>query len=119
MKTTGLSMAALALVITSAFSSVQAAEQREAKVGQCAGLDTSGVAAQVKRDYLQNRITRWESDKQFLGTATPIVWISPESITGKDDVWQVPLSVRGDKGDKSYSVTLNCQTGEIRYSEPK
>lgn len=49
-------------------------EQRTAKVGQCAGLQPADVAAQVKRDFLQNRITRWEADKKLLGTATPIAW---------------------------------------------
>ncbi|PYB13497.1 hypothetical protein DMW62_27025, partial [Serratia marcescens] len=30
-----------------------------------------------------------------------------------------PLTVRGTKMDKTYSVTLNCNTGEIAYSAPQ
>ncbi|WP_264832385.1 YebF family protein, partial [Klebsiella aerogenes] len=51
--------------------------------------------------------------------ATPIAWVSPDAITGKDQVWQVPLTVRGTKADKTYNVTLNCNTGEIAYSAPQ
>lgn len=91
MKTTGLSLAVALLAMAGLTTTVQAQEQRSAKVAQCQGLQPADVAAQVKRDFLQNRITRWESDKKLLGTATPIAWISPEAITGKDAVWQVPL----------------------------
>lgn len=93
-------------------------EQRTAKVGQCAGLQPADIAAQVKRDFLQNRITRWEADKscwapqpRSLGSAR---MPSPARIR-----WQVPLTVRGTKMDKTYSVTLNCNTGEIAYSAPQ
>ncbi|MEX3238847.1 protein YebF [Serratia quinivorans] len=119
MKTTGLSLAVALLAMAGLTTSVQAQEQRSAKVAQCAGLQPADVAAQVKRDFLQNRITRWESDKKLLGTATPIAWISPEAITGKDAVWQVPLTVRGTKQDKTYHVTLDCNAGKITYSEPQ
>ncbi|HEI8864619.1 TPA: hypothetical protein SLG40_000056 [Serratia odorifera] len=94
----------------------QAQQLRSAKVAQCSGLQAADVAAQVKRDFLQNRITRWDADKKQLGTATPIVWVSPDAIVGKDNVWQVPLTVRGSKMDKIYNVTLNCNQGEIAYS---
>ncbi len=57
--------------------------------------------------------------QKLLGTATPIAWVSPDAITGKDQVWQVPLTVRGTKADKTYNVTLNCNTGEIAYSAPQ
>ncbi len=116
MKRTGLSVAVALLAMAGA---VQAQEQRTAKVAQCTGLQPAEVAAQVKRDYLQNRITRWASDKKLLGTATPIAWVSPETITGKDAIWQVPLRVRGTKQDKTYNVTLDCNVGEITYSEPQ
>ena len=94
-------------------------EQRTAKVGQCAGLQPADIAAQVKRDFLQNRITRWEADKNCWAQLPPIAWVSPDAITGKEQVWQVPLTVRGTKVDKTYNVTLNCNTGEIAYSAPQ
>ena len=119
MKKTGLAIALLAMMGASTTVWAQDHEQRTAKVGQCEGLQPADIAAQVKRDFLQNRITRWESDKKLLGTATPIAWVSPDAISGKDQVWQVPLTVRGTKADKTYNVTLNCNTGEIAYSAPQ
>jgi len=117
MKRTGPGLA-IALLATAALSTAAQA-QRSAKVALCAGLQPAEVAAQVKRDFLQNRITRWESDKKLLGTATPIAWVSPDAISGKDQVWQVPLTVRGTKLDKIYNVTLDCNSGEITYGEPQ
>ncbi|HIE0441260.1 protein YebF [Serratia marcescens] len=119
MKKTALAIALLAMMGASTAVWAQVQEQRSAKVGQCAGLQPADIAAQVKRDFLQNRITRWEADKKLLGTATPIAWVSPDAITGKEQVWQVPLTVRGTKVDKTYNVTLNCNTGEIAYSAPQ
>ncbi|MBU3894244.1 protein YebF [Serratia rhizosphaerae] len=121
MRATGLGLATVLAVILGFTGSAQAQqhEQRTAKVGLCAGLQAADVAAQVKRDFLQNRITRWASDKKLLGTATPVAWVSPDAVSGEDDLWQVPLTVRGSKADKTYRVTLNCKTGDIAYSEPQ
>ena len=63
MKKTGLAIALLAMMGASTAVWAQDQEQRTAKVGQCAGLQPADIAAQVKRDFLQNRITRWEADK--------------------------------------------------------
>lgn len=121
MNKTGLGLAAVLLAMVGVVATAQAQEQeqRTAKIGQCVGLKAADAGAQVKRDFLQNRITRWESDKRLLGTATPVAWVSQDAITGKGDVWQVLLTVRGTKLDKTYQVTLDCQTGDIRYSEPQ
>ena len=93
-------------------------EQRTAKVGQCAGLQPADVAAQVKRDFLQNRITRWEADKSCWAPQ-PRSPGQPGCDHRQGPVWQVPLTVRGTKMDKTYNVTLNCNTGEIAYSAPQ
>ncbi|CAI2465103.1 Uncharacterised protein [Serratia ficaria] len=119
MNKTGLGLAIALLTMAGLSTAAQAQEQRTAKVAQCAGLQPAEVAAQVKRDFLQNRITRWEADKKLLGTATPIAWVSPDAISGKDQVWQVPLRVRGTRLDMTYHVTLNCNSGEITYGAPQ
>lgn len=77
MKKMGLAIALLAMMGASTAVWAQDHEQRTAKVGQCAGLQPADIAAQVKRDFLQNRITRWEADKKLLGTATPIALGEP------------------------------------------
>ncbi|OVZ96258.1 hypothetical protein CBW53_16625 [Yersinia frederiksenii] len=118
MRKTGLALI-LATALAGITHSVQAQEPRVAKVPACPGLNQSQVATQVKRDFLQNRITRWEADKKQLGTDSPVVWISAVDITGKDDVWQVPLTARGNKGDKTYQVVLDCKAGSITYNGPQ
>ncbi|CFQ33446.1 MULTISPECIES: protein YebF [Yersinia] len=115
MRKRGLSL--ILVAISAAITgSVQAQEPRVAKVPTCIGLNQSQVATQVKRDFLQNRITRWERDKKLLGTDKPVVWISAVDISGKDDVWLVPLVARGNKGDKTYQVVLDCKAGSITYT---
>ncbi|WP_032483540.1 protein YebF, partial [Yersinia pestis] len=91
-------------------------EPRVVKVPACIGLNQSQVATQVKRDFLQNRIPRWEADKKQLGTDKPVVWINVVDIIGKDDIWQVPLIARGNKGDKTYQVVLDCKSGTMTYT---
>ena len=82
---TGLAIALLAMMGASTAVWAQDQEQRTAKVGQCAGLQPADVAAQVKRDFLQNRITRWEADKSCWAPQ-PRSPVSPDAITGKDRV---------------------------------
>lgn len=99
----------------------QAAESeiRTATVAPCSNAGKDEIAALVKRDYLQNRIPRWDTDKKTLGTSTPVAWVVPDSISGDNAKWNIPLKVRGDHTDKTYQVTLNCQLGEISYSTPR
>lgn len=118
MKKTGLALM-LTTLLTGSISSALAQEPRVAKVPTCIGLNQSQVATQVKRDFLQNRITRWTADKKLLGTDKPVVWISAVNITGKDDVWQIPLTSRGNRGDKTYQVLLDCKAGTMTYTGPK
>ncbi|CNJ87925.1 protein YebF [Yersinia aldovae] len=115
MKKTGLTLV-LATVLAGMTVSAQAQEPRVAKVAACPGLNQSQVATQVKRDFQQNRITRWTLDKKLLGTDSPVVWINTVDITGNDDIWQVPLTARGNKGDKTYQVVLDCKAGTITYT---
>ncbi|GBU13202.1 hypothetical protein AwEntero_18030 [Enterobacterales bacterium] len=107
--------------LSSVMQVVQAAEpeSRTATVTPCGNASKDEIAALVKRDFLQNRITRWDADKKLLGTSTPVVWISSDSITGDNAKWNIPVKVRGDRTDKTYPVTLNCQLGEITYGNPQ
>lgn len=93
-------------------------EVRTATVAPCSTASKDEIAALVKRDFLQNRIPRWDADKKTLGTSTPVAWVVPDSISGDNARWEIPLKVRGDHTDTTYQVTLNCQLGEISYSAP-
>jgi len=53
-----------------------------------------------------------------LGTDNPVVWIVPSSITNDKTVWNIPVHVRGNNKDVTYSVVLDCQNGKINYGQP-
>jgi hypothetical protein len=106
--------------LSGAVQAAQTSEQqsRTVTIAPCNNASKDEVAALVKRDFLQNRITRWDEDKKLLGTSTPVVWISTDSITGDSANWRVPVKARGNRAEKTYPVTLNCQLGQITYGTP-
>ena len=114
----GVVVAAAGMSGLSQIAQADEPEVRTATVTPCSTATKEDVAALVKRDFLQNRIPRWDADKKALGTSTPVAWVVTDSISGSNAKWNVPLTVRGDQTDKTYQVTLNCQIGEISYSAP-
>ncbi|KAA1186388.1 protein YebF [Photorhabdus heterorhabditis] len=114
----GLSGAALLFTVSFTVFAVSESKRVD-KFVSCNNLTKSQIAAQVKRDFLQNRINRWSEDRKQLGTSTPVAWVNAENITGDKDVLKVPLTVRGSKRDKDYRVIVDCQQNTISYSELK
>ncbi|KOY63390.1 hypothetical protein AM629_03500 [Photorhabdus heterorhabditis] len=114
----GLSGAAFLFTVSFTVFAVSESKRVD-KFVSCNNLTKSQIAAQVKRDFLQNRINRWSEDRKQLGTSTPVAWVNAENITGDKDVLKVPLTVRGSKRDKDYRVIVDCQQNTISYSELK
>ena len=113
MKTAGV-IAAMLLLMGSV--AAQAAADKTVKFHKCEGQTADGIAASVKQDYTQNRINQWADDQKKLGQADPVAWVNSNEVTGKNDKWRVPLTVRGKSADLHYTVTVDCTAGSAVYS---
>ncbi|CDG87869.1 protein YebF [Xenorhabdus bovienii] len=108
------------ILLSVSLTTASAAENDHvAKFVSCKNLTKDQIAAQVKQDFLQNRIHHWDKDRKQLGTSKPIAWVNVNDMTGDRNALQVPLIVRGSQRDKSYNVTIDCQKDTINYSEVK
>lgn len=103
------------LLMVSSFSVFGADPHHEVNYPRCEGSDAQTIASGVKRDFLQNRIPRWSHDQKILGQADPVAWVNLKEVRGEDDLWQVPLTVRGKNRDIHYTVTIDCRKGVAKY----
>lgn len=93
----------------------------KAKTGlACYQTSDEQVREFVKNDYLQ-RMKRWDTDEQFLGTKTPkITWVEKikrYSTDAEDEkTLLVPFKAEGPEGKIMYFGMYHCEEGYVEYA---
>lgn len=91
---------------------------RSAPFASCVNLDNNQLVTRVKNDFLQNRLPRWQDDKNTLGPK-PVASINANEVIKMDNNYQMVLNVRGARTDLRYNVQVNCDDNTITYVSPK
>ncbi|HGN1705771.1 TPA: protein YebF [Providencia rettgeri] len=93
-------------------------EGKAAPFVSCGSLTEPQVAAQVKSDFIHNRLPRWTEEKAVLGKKA-VAWVNDSEVTKTETGYTVPLTVRGAKKDLYYSVSVDCQNNTVTYNTVK
>lgn len=104
-----------ALVFSSVAMSVNTDEGKAAAFVSCQNLTEPQVAAQVKKDFMNNRLPRWADEKALLGTKA-VAWVNDKDVVKTDSGYTIPLTVRGSKSDLQYRVAVDCKQDTITYN---
>lgn len=114
-----LSVTGLVFAFSAGVAQAQQSEQRVVTIANCEQTTATQLSTMVKNDFLQNLLPRWADDKNLLGTSTPVVWVNQDQVTQNGNDWQLLLTVRGTKIDKTYTVKVDCKAGKLEYSHPQ
>lgn len=104
-----------ALIFSSVAMSVNKDEGKAAAFVSCQNLTEPQIAAQVKKDFINNRLPRWADEKAILGKKA-IAWVNDNDVTKTDSGYTIPLTVRGSKSDLQYRVAVDCEQDTITYN---
>ncbi|CAG9422114.1 protein YebF [Providencia alcalifaciens] len=104
-----------ALVLSSFAFSANKEEGKAAAFVSCGNLTEPQIAAQVKNDFMNNRLPRWSDEKAAVGKKA-VAWINDNEVTKTEEGYILPLVVRGSKSDLHYRVTVNCKNDTITYN---
>ncbi|EKT56986.1 protein YebF [Providencia rettgeri] len=111
-------LGACALVFSSFALSANNEEGKAAPFVSCGTLTEPQIAAQVKSDFMHNRLPRWTDEKATLGKKA-VAWVNDSEVTKTETGYTVPLVVRGAKSDLHYSVAVDCQNNTVTYNTTK
>lgn len=113
-----LILATVALTFSAFTFAATSDEARTAHFISCEKLNEVQIGAQVKNDFMHNRLPRWQDEKAILGSKA-VAWVNNNNITQTPEGYQVPLDVRGAKKDLRYNVQVDCVKNTITYQPIK
>ncbi|MCW2254514.1 hypothetical protein M2263_000605 [Providencia alcalifaciens] len=114
----GFVLGSCALLFSSIAFSTNQDEGKAAPFISCGNLSEPQVAAQVKNDFMHNRLPRWSDEKALVGKKA-VAWVNNQDVTKTATGYQVPLIVRGSKSDLHYNVKVDCENSTITYNTAK
>lgn len=117
-KKIGFALGGCALLFSSIAFSANQEEGKAAPFISCGKLAEPQIAAQVKNDFMNNRLPRWAEEKALVGKKA-VAWVNNQDVTKTETGYQVPLTVRGSKQNLQYNVTVDCEKSTITYHSVK
>ncbi|ELX8378028.1 protein YebF [Providencia vermicola] len=117
-KKIGFALGSCALLFSSIAFSANQEEGKAAPFISCEKLAEPQIAAQVKNDFMNNRLPRWGDEKALVGKKA-VAWVNNQEVTKTATGYQVPLTVRGSKQDLHYNVVVDCEKSTITYNSTK
>ena len=81
----------------------------------CDTLTYEQATSVISKDYLEYRMPRWEQASAKLGTKTPTLEFHKNN-SQVTNVFFVPFTATGPKGEIEYFATYECKTNNIEYS---
>ncbi|MBH2548087.1 hypothetical protein I5Q23_24555 [Serratia marcescens] len=82
---------------------------------KCSDYTQDAVIEAIKNDFINNRMTRWTADPEYLGNRKPDILIDRKEVS-VSDVYLVPFTAKGSEHDKKYFAIYVCKNGSIEYS---
>ncbi|EKT56286.1 protein YebF [Providencia sneebia] len=117
-KQVGILFGSCALLFSSMALSANKDEGKAAPFVSCKNLTEPQVAAQVKNDFMHNRLPRWTEEKDLVGKKA-VAWINNQDVVKTETTYKIPLIVRGSKVDLHYHVVVDCENNTITYNTAK
>ncbi|HFJ8954667.1 TPA: YebF family protein [Serratia liquefaciens] len=84
----------------------------------CSDYTQDAVIEAIKNDFINNRMTHWTDDPEYLGTRKPEIIVDQKQIS-VTDAFLVPFAAKGIRNEKTYFAIYECKNGSIEYSVNK
>ncbi|WP_236942771.1 protein YebF [Ewingella americana] len=81
----------------------------------CKDITPQNAIDTVTRDFMQNRIPNWGNDKDYIGTAVPVLSFVSDNVKDEKGTYRVPFTAKGASGELKYVGHFNCTNHYIKY----
>ncbi|MHC5178095.1 YebF family protein [Serratia rhizosphaerae] len=82
----------------------------------CGKYSRNDAVSVISKDFLVDRMERWNAESEFLGTNKPKLNFSLSKVKQERVVYSVPFSASGPNGKRDYIGILDCNNDTVEYS---